>query len=917
MAADNISNLVDPSVFPELDKLVNRLVDVESEITTINGKSIQLTVDLKGADNLQRLIELTQQQQAMTDKLTATTQDYVSIANQATQAQNQINTATGGNVRLLVEQKQELSYVNEQIKILNRDLAAGAGNYERNIALLTTYTQRQIALKQEISANSSALKDMTVNINQTNNAFTIMGINVEGIFARMAIRMIAMQVAILPAIAAVGALAENFTKLSASEQAAKDKLDEYNDALKETAKLSVTAEGTISGGQAFDVAKGEAAAQIANDVTKSIEKRVLAYQDLQSAIPNVFKSLTDEQKKTGDFVVDLDKLNNAARVQNELKEAALVLKSKDDALAKNRAILPQLEKDYGESLDPNNSKNFNVTGYKNAFTQGQVDQIRLSKEQTAAQKEFKRAYAEMNALQVLDEKEKKQKKAKDPLNEMQQQLATEKEIYERRLAENKNYFESTKKTYADEEKLNADNIAAAKDYGQHSFEILAYWVKQKKANYNQYQKDLEAIQKDLLNADNKYSEEEKKILDKILADRKEAENQIAALLEQELTLQEKAQKLEDAKKSSSDHTAYAKSFAPFLEGLTGGDNSLSDQLKEFDTSIKQKKQELKDAEIELANANRDGNEKDITKYSNKKSTANDSIAQLEIDRQKAIDDKIIEGKKQLAEKTVEFAKQAFDAIKTINDNEIAVEQQNLEIRAKMLQLQYQQKVDAINASAGYAIDKENQLSRLAAQNKAQQDAIQQQSNQLALKKARGDKEAAELGIVANTAKAIIEVFAAYSDIPGGIAIAAGLAGVLAATGAAQYAAVASTPLPQFWKGGETSTPFFIAGEKGAELMTTPTGETMMADKPGIYSAPIGTKINTAAETAALMRFASNNIGLHVNGMGELKEKRETMTDKGIIAKLDEVIESNMYVARMQRTIKNNVTVNLSNDLQRF
>jgi hypothetical protein len=66
-----------------------------------------------------------------------------------------------------------------------------------------------------------------------------------------------------------------------------------------------------------------------------------------------------------------------------------------------------------------------------------------------------------------------------------------------------------------------------------------------------------------------------------------------------------------------------------------------------------------------------------------------------------------------------------------------------------------------------------------------------------------------------------------------------------------------------------------------------------------------------------MRFASMNMGLHVNNAGQLRESAApAMTDKGIIAKLDELNENVIQAAMMNRIVKNKVTVNINNDLQR-
>ncbi len=93
-------------------------------------------------------------------------------------------------------------------------------------------------------------------------------------------------------------------------------------------------------------------------------------------------------------------------------------------------------------------------------------------------------------------------------------------------------------------------------------------------------------------------------------------------------------------------------------------------------------------------------------------------------------------------------------------------------------------------------------------------------------------------------------------------------------------------------------------------MTTPDGKTMLADKPGIYSAPLGTKINTADETAAFMRYAQHSMSLSINGRGELKESAPSMTDKGII---EAIHDSNNEVVNAIYRNRTNVNIRVASD----
>ena len=243
--ADQITNLIAPDVMPDLQALVDKLVQVEGEIKTINGQTLSILVDLKGADNLTRLTELMNQQQVTIEKINTQFGEYNQGAQQMAQVNNQAGIAVGGSVRALVEQKQELGYVNEQIRVLNKQLANGGGDIQKNSLYLEQLTKRQIDLKNEIANSSRALKDMSGSASQATESITIFGVNASSIFTRMAVRMAAMQLLFLPVIAGISSMTEAFTRLSPAEKEAADRLKDYTDKLKDLRKAQADYLGDI------------------------------------------------------------------------------------------------------------------------------------------------------------------------------------------------------------------------------------------------------------------------------------------------------------------------------------------------------------------------------------------------------------------------------------------------------------------------------------------------------------------------------------------------------------------------------------------------------------------------------------------------------------------------------------------------
>ncbi len=189
--------------------------------------------------------------------------------------------------------------------------------------------------------------------------------------------------------------------------------------------------------------------------------------------------------------------------------------------------------------------------------------------------------------------------------------------------------------------------------------------------------------------------------------------------------------------------------------------------------------------------------------------------------------------------SINLAKTTYDAINTIRNNSFAAEEQQLQIRANQVKFQTDQKIAAINASTNFQIAKDNQIAELTAQSAAQQAQIQQQQRELSIKKAKADKEAAEMNIIANTAMGIVKAMAeyGYAGIP--------LAALIAATGAVQYSAAASAQLPQYKYGTDaTVTPQFIAGEGGEpEYIKAPGKPGYWTDTTArVYTEPLGTSV---------------------------------------------------------------------------
>ncbi len=506
-----------------------------------------------------------------------------------------------------------------------------------------------------------------------------------------------------------------------------------------------------------------------------------------------------------------------------------------------------------------------------------------TKEHTKALSELKRYQEEMD---VYMGKDKGKKPKKDTISD---DLAVAKSDYELQLMLNQQKFANSRKTYFEEQQLNADNLKATTDYGDRYLSIVDNFNKRHLLSENEYKKQLNEANKILLEGQIKAKEAGDKIEEEILKKKIQTNNEmlkyIESLSKQRQELEKINREIDNIQDKAASRKEYAESFAPYLEGF-GFNTAFGQQVKQKNADISSRRTELGVLEGNKPNEASDPKTYGmrLLQWETNVAKEKENIAKMEADRDEMYNQKMIEGKKELARKTVELAQQAFEAINTIRNNAFAAEQKQLEIQSQNLKLRTDQEMRAIDAKAGFEASKSNEKSKLAAETAAKENEIRAKSNELSLRQARANKQAAQVSIITNTAASIIKAFV---DFPYPVAIP--IAAALAATGAVQYSVASSAPLPQYAKGTEgTTAERFIAGEKGAELGVTPSGKTMLFEKEGIYSAPLGTKIKTADQTKKLMQYAINGIGYNGESLNALSQNMHiSLDDKKIVDSIKE------------------------------
>lgn len=602
--------------------------------------------------------------------------------------------------------------------------------------------------------------------------------------------------------------------------------------------------------------------------------------------------------------------------------------------SKDIGLIPVLEGQIAQLESQLKRRKYDKYGITDKTT---AEQIRKMKKDIDTDPEFVQPIKDIQQkkdelAELMGKKNPKGRTKKDNAKGLEAELRDEEERYKLELQKYKEMYLAKDNTFEEarivhQKELYKQEEGAAANHADFMNTIIAKKEYQfvdskfaRAARLKKVQEEKVRAENDLTGKEKEAALEKAKIEEDLIKKEEEAYQHYKEHADKMLKLD---RELEEMKEKGAYNKKYANGISPFLEGL-GFDGSFKQKNDELDIQIASKKKQLEDIkkqEDEQLHGTLNNHTVDPKKVyklaEDKKQTEND-ITQLEDDKQKAIDEKKIQAKKEVAEKAIELAKTTWDAIKQIQEQQFAWEQKQLDIEQRNVELHSEQEMRAIDAKTEFAIQKDNEKALVAAQTAAKENELQQKRNNLELKKAIADKQMAEAQILMNTAAAEMKVIASSVEIgPEGLAIGIAEAAIVAAIGAAQYAAASSTPLPQFEDGGVTATSHFIAAEGNKpELIIAPSGDVSIASKEGVYTAPIGSTVKNASDTEKLLKYAINGIGINGMSMGMLMEQRtKQMTDKRIVEELQDVKAEIIRSAYIGRVINNNVVIK-GNDLQR-
>ena len=578
-------------------------------------------------------------------------------------------------------------------------LNVGIGSLSNNLPILFDQFRR---LKDEVGSTSKAIKIMAGSILSFTNIFTL-------------------------AYTALMLYTSGMFKFgSAADEMAK-KLRELEQSSKAHADTEYASAQTLM--------------SIAKDVNQSYDIRIRAIEDLQQKYPDYLGHLTKEAILAGDVANEMERLNDA------LKNKALYQASIDkiSEYAKEYIKLSdELEELQGKLAKQTNKfnqlNNQSTNQYAvNARTRAALDkettkrgieslneQIKATQDAMDKYQKLANSFA-MKAAPLIVSPLKKGATggtSADKHKGISDELADAKLDYEIQLQLNQQKFNNSRKTYTETEQLNADNLQAVKDYGERYVLIVEDYNKRVGMSEGEHTKHLKEAHKLLLEGLNKAKEAEDKIQEEIIKKHIQANEQmqkyIEGLSKQRQELEKINREIDNIQDKAASRKEYAESFAPYLEGF-GFNTAFGQQVKQKNIDIEGQRDKVDLAREDWANEGAKGskgNPLELLKLQTKAQQEKKNLDQMEAEREDMYNQKMIEGKKELARKTVELAKTAFDAMKQIQDNAFAAEQRQLDIKMQSVQLSSQQQMRAIDATTNFQIEKDNQ--RLNLQQKQQQ-----------------------------------------------------------------------------------------------------------------------------------------------------------------------------------------------------
>lgn len=961
--ADNLLSLTDQlnsiqKAVNELNKVQAQSKDVTLQLATVTQSyGVDVVSASKALAELRRDLDAANEQFAKLAKLyEAGSISSASYVRQSAAVQLRIN-------ELKIGIKEYNDALNSHIRLENMSTEATQKNTAATIANKDAYNAAVAQIKAANSAVSESSAKMHVAAGTAQNAGAMFNVSATGIsklgeeanksrtllerfgdvFGRQLMRAVGSLIIWQVAVEGIKALYEWFTKLTPAEEAAAQRLEEFDQNMIQLEKTLQSMDEKIKAGADISESMQQAAISVLQH-SKNVDALRYAYDQLQQSQPGILKNLTDQELLAGGATEQIKKLNEANKLRAELDAKsqgiqAIINQEKANNVKLGDAELELIQKRNAVLGIKGNSKDASeqrgLAQVSEAESQEKVNDIQktateLAMQRNKLQDEYNASYSKFSELQVKDvpnsaknklspyefsgqgEKKLADSLYNEKIKDLQNDAQYQKELIDNtnnslqvRLDANIKYYhilndiaqEQAEKTITDNKeaakKAHTDIVnfskrihelesegkgsAAQQEQRAELVKNLRLQIKDRQdlidaSHINEVgaikQRDL-TIAKNAQNGQNAIIEIYQSTDEKLLDNQKEASKKLqindALQAADEITqltkqLQSKQITIEQYNKSvekiqrefrEKELKADIEAYNQLLES----GKIIDEQVKlNILNSIASSQKELN--QIQSGNSGRLAEENHNEKYPTNfiVNAIADSAGLTDLDKRKEL-------QKDFWDNTVTLAKTSMDAIQTIQDNEFAHEQDLLNKQTRNLQLQYSQRIAAINATAGFEIAKKNELAVADAQYNAQTNMIEREQQTLAIKKARFDRQASEEKIIMDTATGVMNVWAHWSDnVPVAVALSALVTGI----GVAQLAAAASAPIPTYRYGTDsTTTPTFIAGEAGEqEWIQTPSGKGYWSGtKAKLFNEPIGTSVTPMSK---IMEFATNKAGNDLN-----------------------------------------------------
>lgn len=943
--ADLVSEVIADVAIEQINNYIELLTKATGKVAALAAVSKTITIEFKGIANLQALNDLLELAGDNTDEMKRAAASLAAVTTQLNTATAQYNITTKENAERLAQQKLELGYVQEQLKILNKDIVAGKGNIDANNASLTDWTRRQQELKVEIGATTTSLKaqikesvaatgsmdamgqtlgilrenyrklsaeqraspmgtemvaniklldtelknlDTTIGNNQRKVGEYERGIGKAGdsvgrfgaVIDRLGLRLLANLTIFALIIELIKEVGDSYKEYSdrinyqqvAMEAVAKKSSDTFS---KEAAAIEAMRD------------RFEAATSTMSDKQEVVDELNRKYENQIGKINGIADAEKFFVERSGDFIKALDL---RAQAEASLSVISDQYKKQLEATANPETTLSTFNKvgAAAAALGTTLSGLFGRSGGKGTLSEN-FDWEKLTRGAGKADRTIQDTSTTIDYLLKQYVKLQNQAKALDDKNGFNTDVAGKKGA--KGKADNTAQSQSD---YANSVyQLEKQRVEADRDNQKEISDNVKNDLQIRLSAYQQYMADiltLAALERDkeiaihaakLADIQSKEKAATGTQLSALKVEADAQGNYIQAAIEKYATTENKT--LLDAKKGTmaiirssnadwikENEDTFAQQKLDEITGYLAEENLLKAAFdiklitrKQYDKDIKdlQQKQQISflEAEIEFDKrilANDQITTEERIKYQSKLLNDQKSLGKAQSgnlgDKPKLgnITDPIAklfspEGYdneeqylKEFYARTVDIAKAASDAIIETKNRQFEAENLLLNQQETALRISNQQEQDEINATAKNSVDRQNQLSQLAAQTAAQENVIEQEKRKVAQEQARFQKAASIAGIIESTAVAIAGALKYGPAAPPIIAL-------IAAAGAIQLATAAAAPIPQYRFGTQNHPGgSFIAGDGGQRELIAPPGKTPYWSNAisTLYNEGSGTKV---------------------------------------------------------------------------